>query len=283
MDRVVALKVLPPVLAGNPRYVERFMAEVRALARLSHENIVAAFDAGRSGSYAYLVMEFVKGNTLAKIIERGGALDERRVARIGLQVTRALDHAHRHRMLHRDLKPENIILSTTGAAKLCDMGFATLLTEVEDLGEGLTLGTPLYISPEQARGETDIDIRSDIYSLGATLYHAVTGTPPFTGKGAAEIMMRHITDYLDSPSERNEDVSEELSFIIKKMMRKNPEKRYRTPKELAADLEAFEEDDFEVPTSWFTDSSLNLRAQKAKSAPEKRRAPRARRKRKRRR
>ncbi len=266
MDRVVALKVIPPVLSASPQYAERFMSEVRALAAVRHENIVAAFDAGRSGLFLYLAMEYVKGNTLGKIMERGGALDEKRVARIGLQVASALNCAYRRGLVHRDIKPQNILLTSSGAVKLCDMGFARLMNAADaQAKEGYTLGTPLYISPEQAKGEVETGTQSDIYSLGATLYHAVTGTPPFSGQSAAEIMLKHIIEYVEPPHERNPAVSEGLSYIIKKMMRKNPEKRYKTPAALEVDLTAFIEDKFVIPANWFSDSSLNLKPQKVSS------------------
>jgi len=269
MDREVALKVLPSVLSSDPRHMERFQREVQALARLRHENIVTALDAGESSGHCFLVMEFVRGNTLAHIIERGGALDERRVGRIGLQMAHALDHACRHNLIHRDIKPQNIILSFQGMAKLCDMGFAHLAASpLDDSPDGLTLGTPAYISPEQAKGQQEVDIRSDIYSLGATLYHALTGSVPFQGRGAAEVMMKHIIDYVVPPHEKDEIVSEEISYIVKKMMRKEPEKRYQKPRILIADLQSFLEGTFQAPANWFSDSSLNLRAQRVKPEEE---------------
>lgn len=239
VGRYVALKLMRPKLAREQRYLERFLREARASARLNHPNIVQGIDAGMDKGYYYFAMEFVEGDTLRRIIQREQALAEPEVVKIGLQITRALAEAHKVGMVHRDIKPENILMEHgTGLAKLADLGLVKS-SEPDDTSvtqAGVALGTPNYISPEQARGDQVIDIRSDIYALGATLYHAVTGTLPFDGESPPVIMGKHIAAPLESPRARNPEVSAGFSAVIQKMMAKKPEERYQNPDELLNDL-----------------------------------------------
>ncbi len=238
LDRIVALKILAPHLASNPAYVGRFQREARIVSRLAHVNVIGGIDVGESGGYRYFVMEFVDGPTLLRILERGGALDENRAAKITLQIARALDHAHRLCLVHQDVKPDNIIVAEGGIAKLCDLGLAKVRHSEEGEGAGRTLGTPNYTSPEQARGEEDVDIRSDIYSLGATTYHALCGTVPFPGSSPGATLSRHLHERPRSPREVVPTVSEEVSRMVLKMMEKRPSDRYQAPSEIVEDLEA---------------------------------------------
>ncbi len=240
IGRIVALKVMRPALARDKQHLERFLREARASAKLSHPNIVQGIDAGHDKGYYYFAMEFVEGETLRRIMSREGPLPEQRCIEIGLQIARALEEAHRSGMVHRDVKPENILIeSSSGVPKLADLGLAksvvagdTSVTQV-----GTALGTPNYISPEQARGEQQIDIRTDIYSLGATLYHAATDTAPFSGTSAPVIMGKHISEPLEPPQRRNPNISPRFSHVIQKMMAKKPDERYQTPAKLIGDLE----------------------------------------------
>lgn len=239
LDRIVAVKILAPFLQKNPKFISRFIREAKVLARLNHSNIVQCIDVGNSDGTYYMAMEYCDGPTVLEILRRGGRMDEDRATRIILQVSRALEHAYDHHVLHRDIKPDNIMIVQNGVAKLCDLG---LVKDLRDSGEstdtGATLGTPNYISPEQARGDEDIDVRSDIYSLGASFYHMVTGSTPFTAPNPAVVMVSHINDIPPTPRERCDDVRESTSRVIMKMMRKNRADRYQTPYELTADLEA---------------------------------------------
>jgi serine/threonine protein kinase len=198
LERTVAVKVLTPHLAKNENYLKRFQREARAVAKLNHPNVVSGIDVGESKGCRFFVMEYVEGPTLLQLLEKDGRLDAMSATRIILQIARALDHAHKAGLVHRDVKPANIIVTTKhnqSVAKLCDLGLAKEVTEGgADTGEGRAMGTPFYISPEQARGAADIDIRSDIYSLGATYYHAVCGRTPFTGPTPAVIMAKHLTE-----------------------------------------------------------------------------------------
>ncbi len=238
MDRIVAIKVLSPRLQRNQKFVERFMREARAVAKLNHINIISGIDVGESNGISYFAMEYVNGPTLMSILKRGGAIDEKRALNIAVQVARALEHACKHGLVHRDIKPDNIMISKDGTAKLCDLGLAREAGEggSATTEHGASIGTPNYISPEQARGDPDIDIRSDIYSLGATLFHMVTGRSPYSGS-AAVVMTKHISEEPPDASEINHEVSSEASALIKTMMAKDRKGRYQNPTVLIEDME----------------------------------------------
>jgi len=237
LDRQVAFKVLAPRFAKNENYVRRFFREAHAVAKLNHTNIITAFDVGEADGYKYFVMEYVAGPTVADLLERGGALDEERAREIAIQIANALDHAHQNGFVHRDVKPANIILARGGVAKLCDLGLAREVDEVSgDTEEGQTLGTPDYISPEQARGERSIDIRADVYSLGATLYHMVTGDVPYTGMTPAVVMTKHLTEPPPDARANNPAVSPSMNRVILMAMAKDRAHRYQTPAEMCAAL-----------------------------------------------
>ncbi len=240
MGRFVALKLMRPKLARDKRYLERFLREARASAKLGHPNIVEGIDAGQDKGYYYFAMEFVDGDSLRRIIDREGPLPEQRCIEIGIEMARALEHAAKFGMVHRDVKPENILIEyDTGVAKLADLGLvkSSAPADMSVTQMGVALGTPNYISPEQAKGEESTDIRSDIYSLGATLYHAATGTLPFYGNMAAVVLSQHLSAPLDPPQQRNPELSIRFSRVIQKMMAKKPEHRYQTPSELVAEFE----------------------------------------------
>ena len=237
VDRIVAVKLLKPNLARDRKFLERFKEEAKAAAKLNHPNIVQAIDAGEDKGYFYFAMEFVDGETMHRLMLREGLIDEKRAIKIGLDTAHALGHAHLHGIVHRDVKPGNIMLSNEGLTKLCDLGLAQLREEVESGGRGPAVGTPYYISPEQAQGHMDVDCRSDIYSLGATLYRALAGRPAFDAPTRAEILEKHVHSPLPWPKDHNPALSDTICYIIAKMMMKEKEQRYQTPDELAEDLE----------------------------------------------
>src|SRR5688572_13390287 len=171
LDRDVAIKILSPELAEDPEFVQRFLREAKAVARLNHANIISGIDVGDADGVKYFVMEYVDGSTVASLLRRGGSLDEERALLVAQQMARALDHAYKNQLVHRDLKPENVLITRDGIAKVCDLGLAKLEDAAAGADAGHRMGTPDYISPEQARGDANVDIRSDLYSLGATLYH----------------------------------------------------------------------------------------------------------------
>jgi serine/threonine-protein kinase len=234
MERLVALKVLPERFASDEEFAERFIQEARSVARLRHENIVSALDAGEYEGTYYFVMEFVEGRNLADILGEKGSLPAQEAARIVAQIGEALQHAHLAGLVHRDVKPGNILLSESGMAKLCDLG---LTRPAGDFCEGRAEGTPFYISPEQAKGGQEVDRRADIYSLGATFYHLLTGKPPFTGANAKEIIRKHITQNVTPLQETCPGVPREYALIVEKMLQKDAGSRYDNAAQVVEDIE----------------------------------------------
>jgi eukaryotic-like serine/threonine-protein kinase len=237
MDRLVALKILRKNLSRNQQFVERFVREARLAGRLSHVNIVESQNVGESSGFHFLVMEYVDGHSAYSMIPAEGGMDEELALHICVQVARALDFAHGAGIVHRDIKPDNILVTEDRIVKLCDFGLARdTAAETRLTQTGMMMGTPHYVSPEQARGEKDVDIRSDIYSLGATLYQLATGQTPFSGSSAAVVMTKHLTEQMPWPGDVNPDVSEACCQLIARMMAKDPNDRYQTPAELLADM-----------------------------------------------
>ncbi|HZU95982.1 MAG TPA: serine/threonine-protein kinase [Planctomycetota bacterium] len=238
-DRLTALKILPLKLARDSHYLERFKREAIAAMRLQHDNVVRAYDFGGSEEYYYLALEFVEGETLEKRLEREGRIQESVALDVTRQIASALDEASRQEIVHRDVKPENIMVTKDGVAKLCDFGIVKLLDRDEGAVTvaGTTVGTPFYIAPEQARGEEDLDTRTDLYALGITLFHLVTGRVPFTGKSQGAILVRHILEEVPDVRSVAKDVSSETAAIVKKLTRKKRDERYETPRALIADVE----------------------------------------------
>lgn len=240
LDRLVAIKVLPKKYINNPQFVERFYAEGRAAAQLNHPNIVQAFDVGQAGDYHYFAMEYVEGRTVYDDIIKHRRYSEADAIDIIIQVSEALLHAHQKGLIHRDVKPKNIMISKEGVAKLADMGLARAMSDKEaaEAEAGKAFGTPYYISPEQIKGEVNIGPPSDIYSLGATLYHMVTGAVPFDGKNPSAVMHKHLKDAPQPPDHVNPKLSAGISEVIEKMMAKSPKDRYANCADLLIDLRA---------------------------------------------
>jgi serine/threonine-protein kinase len=238
MDRIVAIKVLAPHLAQNEKFVERFFQEARAVARLNHPNIIQGIDVGDSNGVHYFAMEYVDGMDLGEFITKNGAAEEKNALNITIQISKALEHAHKNNLIHRDIKPGNIMITKENTVKLCDLGLARLGPKATDtVGRQALTGTPAYLSPEQARGLPDIDIRSDIYSLGSTFYYILTGAPPFIGTSAVEVITKHLTQHPTPPKDKKPSISSLTNTIILKMLAKNRLERYQTPTDLLAQLE----------------------------------------------
>jgi serine/threonine-protein kinase len=239
LDRVVAVKVLPKRLSRNAEFVERFYQEGRAAARLNHNNIVQAIDVGESGGFHYFVMEYVEGCTVYDELADGKIYTEFEALDVISQMARALLHAHERGFIHRDVKPKNIMLTLDRVAKLADMGLARETTDLQAaMAEaGRAYGTPYYISPEQIRGEVDIDHRADLYSLGATFYHMITGRVPFEAATPAAVMHKHLKEALTPPDHLNTQVTSGCGALIEMLMAKNREERYPSARELLVDLQ----------------------------------------------
>jgi serine/threonine-protein kinase len=240
LDRIVAVKVLPKRLSENPEYVDLFYKEGKAAAKLNHPNIVQAIDVGEASGYHYFVMEYVEGHRLYDEMPPGKVFSEADALRIIIQVARALEHAHSQGFIHRDVKPKNIMMTRDGTAKLADMGLARAVADTDSAQAeaGRAFGTPYYISPEQIRGEVDIDFRADIYSLGATFYHMVTGRVPFDGPTPVAVMQKHLREPLIPPDHINTNLSAGVGEVIEVMMAKDRNRRYSSTKDLLMDLEA---------------------------------------------
>jgi serine/threonine protein kinase len=239
MNRLVAVKVLHSRLAANPEFLQRLTREAHLAARLSHNNMIQAIDVGSAGPLHYFVMELVEGQTLRQILESGKIYEEREAVEIVLQIAQALQHAHRRGLIHRDVKPANIVLTGDGIAKLADLGMAreTADAVLARREKGLTIGTPYYIAPEQIRGREDIDGRADLYSLGATLYHLVTGHPPFHYEEVDRVLMAHVEEELTPPDHLNQSLSAGLGEVVEFLMAKDRRRRYRNADDLIIDLE----------------------------------------------
>jgi serine/threonine protein kinase len=243
MDRVVALKVIHRHLTDRPGLVERFRREVRAAARLTHPNIVTAYDADQAGDTHFLVMEHVAGISLDREVVRRGPLPVREACDLARQAALGLQHAYERGLVHRDLKPHNLLLTPAGQVKILDFGLAHVAdadnSAATPLSSGMVLGTPDYVAPEQARDPAQADIRADVYSLGCTLYHLLTGRPPFPDGTPLQKLLAHQECRPRALTAARADVPEALAAIVERMLSKDPARRYPTPADVVADLARF--------------------------------------------
>ena len=240
LDRLVAVKILHSDLAQNADFRRRFMDESRAVAQLSHPNIVSVYDVSCSDDIDYIVMELIDGVTLKQYMERRGQMDWREALHFITQIMRGLSHAHSRGVIHRDIKPQNIMILRDGSARVADFGIACLADQGQTLTQE-TLGSVHYISPEQARGDR-VDARSDIYSAGVVLYEMLTGKLPFQGDSAVSVAIQHLSAVPKAPRELNPDIPEALELICMKAMCPDISKRYQTADAMLDDLEKFRKD-----------------------------------------
>jgi serine/threonine-protein kinase len=243
LDREVALKILAPERMNNPRAIARFQREARVGAQLQHENLVRIYDFGESNGRYYLVMEYIEGKTIGALISSQGPVPYPTAVRLTRQIALGLEHAHRKGLIHRDVNPYNILVTHEGVAKLADLGLAIDLADDDRVTrEGATVGTFDYVAPEQARHSHAADIRSDIYSLGCTLYHMVAGQVPFPSPSLPEKLFAHQALEPTPLDQIIPEVPPGLVQVVQRMMRKSPEERYGTPVQLAHALEPFLDD-----------------------------------------
>ncbi len=236
LERDVAIKVLPFSLAFDKEFVERFQREARTSAKLEHPSIIPIYRVGKSGRVIYFVMKFLRGKPLSSVLAARGFLPPGEIRQTLLQVGRALAYAHKSGIVHRDIKPDNIMFDEHGMAVVTDFGIAKAATGGKLTGTGMSIGTPHYMSPEQARAQP-LDGRSDIYSLGVVAYQCLTGHVPFDGEDSFSIGYKHIMEELPSPPLESYD-QRTLFEIVKKMMAKSPDDRFQTADELVQALEA---------------------------------------------
>ena len=235
----VCVKVLPKTLAQDPAFVERFKREVRATSSLCHPNIVRVYDAGVEQGAFFLAIEYIDGETLNQCVHREGRIPEREALRIVREVAKGLGHAHARQVLHRDVKPENVMLSKSGEVKVADFGLAKILDDQQQItADGIAVGTPHYISPEQARALKDIDHRSDLYSLGATFFHIISGRLPFDGDNGAEVMKRHVFEATPDVRTVAPDVTPATAAVLLKLLAKSPSQRFQSADELIKEIDS---------------------------------------------
>lgn len=245
MERVVALKTLPPQAMKDPESVQRFYREVKAAARLIHPNIVTAYDAGEQHGIHYLVMEYVDGQDLASLVKEHGPMPLEEALECVLQAARGLAYAHSQGVIHRDIKPSNLLVDRSGVVKILDMGLARLMFDPARDGvtgdqltaTGQVMGTCDYMAPEQAVSTHRVDGRADIYSLGCTLYRLLTGEPPYPRQTLMEVLVAHREAPIPSLSKARPDVPVEVDMVFQRMMAKHPEDRYQRMEEVIEALE----------------------------------------------
>ncbi len=238
LERTVALKILHPQYAADGEYVQRFRHEARAVAQLSHPNIVTVIDRGDDGGRQFIVFEYVDGENLKELIQRTGPLPIRRAIELGLGMAQALAFAHAHGLVHRDVKPQNVLLNGSGEAKVTDFGIARSIDVERGLTQtGTVLGTSNYLAPEQATGK-QVEPRTDVYSLGIVLFELLTGAVPFEGDNFVSVAMRHVHEPLPSLVEKRPDAPLRLVYAIEQATAKDPEARFPSMDAFAAELEA---------------------------------------------
>ena len=236
LERPVAVKVMHREISDQPDQLERFRREARAVAQLSHPNVVAVIDAGEDGGYPYIVFECVEGETLKQRIERVGRLPVDEAAAYAIEIGRGLATAHARRLVHRDVKPQNVLIDSDGRAKVTDFGIARSLESDGLTKTGRVLGTTDYVSPEQAMGQ-GVDARSDIYSLGVLLYEMLTGEVPFRAETVVAVAMKHVNEQMPDVQRRRPEVSAALAAVVERATAKDPKRRYPDMASLLADLE----------------------------------------------
>jgi len=239
LKRQVALKIMRPDVADNPTAVQRFQREAEAVAKVTHANIVQVYAFGQADGVYYMALEFVDGKNLADYVAKKGPPDLLLALSILRQVAAGLQRASENGIVHRDIKPENILLTRKGEVKVTDFGLSRCFGgEQEPLNltqTGVSMGTPLYMSPEQVQGK-EVDPRSDIYSLGVTAYHMLSGQPPFLGQNGFEVALQHVQKEAVPLQERRPDLPVDLCQVVQRMMAKEPGERYQTARELIRDL-----------------------------------------------
>jgi serine/threonine protein kinase len=235
LERDVAIKVLPFSLAFDKEFVERFQREARTSAKLEHPNIIPIYRVGKSGRVIYFVMKFLRGKPLSSVLAARGSLPPGEIRLVLAQVGRALAYAHKGGIVHRDIKPDNIMFDEHGHAVVTDFGIAKAATGGKLTGTGMSIGTPHYMSPEQARAQT-LDGRSDLYSLGVVAYQCLTGKVPFDGEDSFSIGYKHIMEEVPTPPLESAD-RRELFEVVRKMMAKSPDDRFQSADELVLGLE----------------------------------------------
>jgi tRNA A-37 threonylcarbamoyl transferase component Bud32 len=266
LERWVAVKIMHREISDDEAQLERFRREARAVARLSHPNVVAVIDAGEDGGHPYIVFEYVEGETLKQRIERLGRLPLDEAAAYAIEIGRGLAAAHACNLVHRDVKPQNVLIDAEGRAKVTDFGIVRSLESDGLTATGRVLGTTDYVSPEQAMGH-DVDARSDIYSLGVVLYEMLIGRPPFSAETLVGVAMKHVNEQMPNVQIRRPETSAALAAVVERSTVKDKRKRYEDMGEMLTDLE----DALEVEVARAGGSGTGEATAVLRSVPERRR------------
>jgi len=276
LERNVALKVLHPHFSDDAEYVERFRREARAVAQLSHPNIVTVIDRGDADGHQFIVFEFVDGENLKELVQRTGPLPVRRAVELAAAVADGLAFAHEGGLVHRDVKPQNVLLNGDGEAKVTDFGIARALEVEHGMTQtGTVMGTSNYLSPEQASGKP-VTAATDVYSLGVVLYELLTAEVPFPGENFVAVAVRHLNDSPPSLLERRPDAPVRLAAAIDRMLEKDPERRFASMGEVASELRRCldELDSFDTQRTFIAPSPVHASSpQRARTAGRTRRRP----------
>jgi len=273
LDRDVAIKILPKRLAQDPAYVERFHVEAQAAAKIRHPGIVQVYDAGEHEENYYFVMEYIDGETTKSRLQRKGHLTEENLLLVAEYVAMALEHAWDvGKIIHRDVKPDNILIDQDGTVKITDLGLAKFVGSARATitMTPMAMGTPYYCSPEQARGLPDVDFHTDIYALGATMYHLITGQAPFEDSTGVTAMARHISEQIADPCDLNTDLSPNVGWLLEKMTAKDMQKRQPTWGDVLTDIRRAKEELPPVPPFLKEGESTIMRGRRRAHLPKMR-------------
>ncbi|MBQ7008735.1 MAG: serine/threonine protein kinase, partial [Ruminococcus sp.] len=254
-NKPVAIKILKKEFAENEEFLRRFRNESKAIAVLSHPNIVRIYDVGFSDKIQYIIMEYIDGITLKEYIEEEKVLSWKDTVHFVIQILRALQHAHDKGLVHRDIKPQNIMMFTDGTIKVMDFGIAKFAREEGKTATDQAIGSVHYISPEQAKGDVT-DERSDIYSVGVMLYEMLTGKKPFDSENPVSIAVMHMHDTPERPKAVNPDIPDGLEEIILKAMEKSPSERYQSTSDMISDIEDFKNNP-EIKFGYYTEGNMH--------------------------
>jgi eukaryotic-like serine/threonine-protein kinase len=242
LNRIVALKVLSPQFGRDDEFAKRFEIEAKAISLLQHQNIVSIYEYGEEDGYRYFAMQFVDGMDLSKYIAEKKEVSVPEIIDFSKQICRGLRYAHANNVVHRDIKPQNILIDKCGIAKLSDFGIAKIFSGTDITMTGFTLGTPEYMSPEQALGK-NIDHQTDIYSLGIVMYEMLTKRPPFMAGDPMAVAYKQVHEQAPLPSKKRKDTPKRLELIVLKALKKEKEERYQSVEEMLDHLDSVDQDE----------------------------------------
>jgi serine/threonine-protein kinase len=266
LGRKVAVKILRQQFVGDEEFIKRFRREAQAAASLSHPNVVSIYDVGQDGDIHYIIMEYVEGINLNDKIKQQAPLQVEEAVHIAMQICDALDHAHVSGIIHRDIKPHNILLGKNGRVKVTDFGIARAITSADITQTGAVLGSVHYFSPEHAKGATQ-DAVSDLYSLGIVLYQMLTAKLPFSGESPISVALKHLQEKVEDPRKINPHIPQSVENIVLKALRKNPRERYRSAKEMLADLDVCLLPEKRNEPKWYPDDDEDDDTEKTRIMP----------------